>query len=335
MAHLHDRGLPRLSRARRCSACAAARRAAEPPGVALRAHRRRVARERARHGRRQARPLDALGVHVVRFTVRWNQIAPPSPQRPPIPRTRHTSGRPSSVLNALHAHGIDVVLQLVGTPGWANGGKPSNHVPTRRKPFGAFATAAAHEVPLGAQWLIWNEPNQARWLRPTTAARLRHAAAQSGVRRDPRRDPGRAGRRRRNGSARLDRRRLACRLDHGDAHARTPGSTPTPTTRIRLTRSARRRSSGGVRDLRDGHDGDAQRLVLARRAQLPARAHLADRVRLPDQPARPPARRLARAAGALRRRGRVRGLPHAARRPADPLPLPRRAGRSRASRAGS
>ena len=64
---------------------------------------------------------------------------------------------------------------------------------------------------------------------------------------------------------------------------------------------------------------------LARRAQLPERAHLADRVRLPEQSARPAARRLARAAGALHRRRRVCRVPHAAGRPADPLPLPRRA----------
>jgi hypothetical protein len=69
----------------------------------------------------------------------------------------------------LHAHGIDLVLQLDGSPAWANGGKPSNYLPTSAAPFGAFATAVAREYPWVTKFQIWNEPNQARWLRPTSA----------------------------------------------------------------------------------------------------------------------------------------------------------------------
>src|SRR5581483_5405616 len=36
--------------------------------------------------------------------------------------------------------------------------------------FGAFATAAARHYPWVRRWLVWNEPNQARWLRPTLPA---------------------------------------------------------------------------------------------------------------------------------------------------------------------
>ena len=73
------------------------------------------------------------------------------------------------MLDALHARGIDVVLQLDGAPSWSNGGKPSNYIPTSSKPFGAFATAVAREYPWVKKFQIWNEPNQARWLRPTSA----------------------------------------------------------------------------------------------------------------------------------------------------------------------
>jgi len=115
--------------------------------------------------------LDTLGVRVVRFTLQWNQIAssePASPTDPSDPAYDWTAD--DAVLDGLHAHGIDVVLQLVGTPRWANGGLGANYAPTTATTFRAFATAAAHKYPWVRRWLVWNEPNQVRWLRPTTAA---------------------------------------------------------------------------------------------------------------------------------------------------------------------
>jgi hypothetical protein len=114
--------------------------------------------------------LDVLGVRVVRFTLRWDQIAPTQPAVPADPADPAydwTAADP--VLDGLRQHGIEVVLQLLGTPSWANGGKPFNYVPTTSATFGAFASAAAHQYPWVRKWVIWNEPNQVRWLRPTTA----------------------------------------------------------------------------------------------------------------------------------------------------------------------
>ena len=114
--------------------------------------------------------LDGLGVQVVRFTVRWDQVAPTEPANPEDPQDpAYDWSTSTEVLNALHSRGIDVVLQLDGAPSWSNGGKPSNYVPTRAASFGAFATAVAHEYPWIQKFQIWNEPNQARWLRPTSA----------------------------------------------------------------------------------------------------------------------------------------------------------------------
>jgi hypothetical protein len=114
--------------------------------------------------------LDGLGVQVVRFTIRWDQVAPTAPAVPTDPQDPAYSWEVSSgVLDALHARGIDVVLQLDGAPSWSNGGKPSNYIPTSSKPFGAFATAVAREYPWIKKFQIWNEPNQARWLKPTSA----------------------------------------------------------------------------------------------------------------------------------------------------------------------
>jgi hypothetical protein len=115
--------------------------------------------------------LDTLGAQVVRFSVRWDQVAHMRPTVPTDPTDEaYVWGKDDVVLDGLRAHGISVVLQLVGTPSWANGGRASNVAPTSGSSFAAFATAVARRYPWVKRWLIWNEPNQVRWLRPTSAA---------------------------------------------------------------------------------------------------------------------------------------------------------------------
>jgi hypothetical protein len=115
--------------------------------------------------------LHSLGVQVVRFTIRWDQVAHTRPATAADPADpAYVWGKDDAVLDALRAQGISVLLQLVGTPAWANGGQASNFAPTSGSTFAAFATATASHYPWVKRWLIWNEPNQVRWLRPTTAA---------------------------------------------------------------------------------------------------------------------------------------------------------------------
>jgi len=115
--------------------------------------------------------LQQLGVQIVRYSARWNEIAPTRPTHPTNPTDPAydwTSVDP--VLSGLRAHGIGVLLQLVGTPAWANGGRGPNYAPSSGDDFADFATAAARRYPWVNRWLIWNEPNQVRWLRPTSPA---------------------------------------------------------------------------------------------------------------------------------------------------------------------
>ena len=105
--------------------------------------------------------LDGLGVDVVRFNLHWNEI-------------EATKGSPDwtsgdAVLKGLRAHRIGAVVGLVGAPRWANGGKGPNYVPTAAS-FAAFARTAATRYSWVREWLVWNEPNQARWLIPTSPA---------------------------------------------------------------------------------------------------------------------------------------------------------------------
>jgi hypothetical protein len=110
-------------------------------------------------------------VHVVRFSLHWDAIAKSRPAAPSDPEdASYDWSAVDPVLDGLHQRGIEVVAQLMGTPSWANGGKPANYAPTSPTPFGAFAAAAAHRYPWISRWLVWNEPNQRLWLRPTSPA---------------------------------------------------------------------------------------------------------------------------------------------------------------------
>lgn len=113
--------------------------------------------------------LQSLGVRIVRFTLHWDQIAPQQPKAPANPNDpAYSWTQDDQVLKALRAHGIAVVLQLVGVPAWANGGHASNYAPLSGSTFAAFTTAAARRYRWVKRWLIWNEPNQRRWLIPTS-----------------------------------------------------------------------------------------------------------------------------------------------------------------------
>jgi hypothetical protein len=53
-------------------------------------------------------------------------------------------------------------------PSWANGGRRPQVAPASARHMGEFAFAAATRYPFVRFWTVWNEPNQARWLSPTS-----------------------------------------------------------------------------------------------------------------------------------------------------------------------
>jgi hypothetical protein len=114
--------------------------------------------------------IKKLGVPLVRFSIRWNQVAPRRPKDATSPRDRAYDWRRSDkILRGLRRHGLTPVVTLVGTPAWANGGRAPNYAPPRPRDFRRFATATARRYPWVRYWLIWNEPNKRLWLRPTRA----------------------------------------------------------------------------------------------------------------------------------------------------------------------
>jgi hypothetical protein len=53
-----------------------------------------------------------------------------------------------------------VLLQIIRTPGWANGGRSWNWAPAHPGDMAAFAAAAAREYPAVHLWMIWGEPSR-------------------------------------------------------------------------------------------------------------------------------------------------------------------------------
>jgi hypothetical protein len=113
--------------------------------------------------------LDDLGVRVVRFTVRWDQVAP---KRPAHPRSSadpaYHWGAYGDVLDGLHALGIPALVTLYGSPGWANARQAPSRLPLSG--FGDFAYAAAGRFPWVHMWSAWNEPNSRTFAVPVSPA---------------------------------------------------------------------------------------------------------------------------------------------------------------------
>src|SRR4051794_31735105 len=105
--------------------------------------------------------LQRLGVDVYRFTLRWDQVEKRN--------NAYDWAWPDAVIRGLRAHGIAPVVTIWGTPRWANGGRGPSLAPRSPSALGGFARAAAARYRgQVAHWVIWNEPNQVRWLRPAS-----------------------------------------------------------------------------------------------------------------------------------------------------------------------
>jgi hypothetical protein len=113
--------------------------------------------------------LDRLGVDTVRYTLRWDHIAPFRPENPADPDDwAYDWSSSDALVDGLHRHGINVLLTLWGTPPWANHWNKPNWAPTSPKALASFATAAATRYPFVHMWEVWNEPNQVGGLKPNS-----------------------------------------------------------------------------------------------------------------------------------------------------------------------
>jgi cellulase (glycosyl hydrolase family 5) len=108
----------------------------------------------------RATQLHDMGAELVRVTLDWRRIE--------SKEGVYDWEREDAALDALRAQGIAPILVLWGTPGWANGGRGANVPPRSAAAFAAFARDAATRYSWVRRWIIWNEPNQRRWLVPAS-----------------------------------------------------------------------------------------------------------------------------------------------------------------------
>ena len=121
---------------------------------------------------------------IIRLLVQWNLVARtrPSNAADPLDPAYEFSDVDEAVL-AAQVNDQEVILTISGTPGWANGGKTPNAMPTRIADFTNFSRAIASRYsgrlsgyPFVRFWSVWNEPNLRRFLSPQFDTRGRSIA---------------------------------------------------------------------------------------------------------------------------------------------------------------
>ena len=124
------------------------------------------------------------GASVMRLLVHWNKTVPLRPANPSDPfDPSYKLDDLDDAIRTAQEQDMEVLLSLVGTPRWANGGKTPNVMPRRLANFTAFTRAIASRYsgryegyPFVRFWSIWNEPNLQLFLTPQFDRRGRSIA---------------------------------------------------------------------------------------------------------------------------------------------------------------
>jgi hypothetical protein len=118
---------------------------------------------------------------MVRTLVTWRQIAPTRPAKPADPFDPAYNFRDlDDFVRSAQVRGLEVLMTIWGTPGWANGGRATRFLPTRMADFQNFARALAARYsgryagyPFVRFFGIWNESNLGSFLSPQFDSRGR------------------------------------------------------------------------------------------------------------------------------------------------------------------
>ena len=121
-----------------------------------------------------------LGVTILEEQLDWSETAPTRPRQPTNPADpayQWPAALQQDITMARRYH-IRIMIQIIATPSWANGGKRSQYAPLRPGDVANFATAAARYYRTVHLWMAWGEPNdrnfepviKAKPYKPLTAA---------------------------------------------------------------------------------------------------------------------------------------------------------------------
>ena len=188
--------------------------------------------------------LERLGVDVVRFNLHWDKIEPS--------KGEYAWEDSDAVLNGLRSRGIPAVVGIVGSPALGER-RPDAELRARRLLVRRLRPRRGDALPLRAAVADVERAQPGALAAPDLAEHLRPPDPQPRLRRDPCRDPGREGRRRRHRAAWLDQRRLARQVDPRHAQRpRPPRRLCAPSVSVEQPRDA---VHARLQVLRDDHDG--------------------------------------------------------------------------------
>lgn len=111
---------------------------------------------------------EQLGVTIYQTSLPWATAAPTRPARPRDPGDA-AYGWPPHIDEAIaqaRRHRMKVLIMLIGSPPWANGGNTQEYAPNRPADFADFARAAARRYPSVRHWMIWGEPSRSDNFKP-------------------------------------------------------------------------------------------------------------------------------------------------------------------------
>jgi len=133
--------------------------------------------------------LRQLRVQIVRINLNWPDVAkrrPAHAQDPADPA--YDWDLYDRAIRYAAQNNMQVLLTILFTPSWANGGKKRNVPPSNSTDLRNFAYAAAERysghyipntdddnetyLPEVKYWLAWNEPNNPNWLQQTSGGRF-------------------------------------------------------------------------------------------------------------------------------------------------------------------
>jgi hypothetical protein len=109
-----------------------------------------------------------LGMGLYEDRLDWATIAAKRPRaasNPNDPAYRWPVEVTAALAEA-QRYRMEVALQIIGAPGWANGGKPWSWAPANPHDYAAFAAAAARRYPSVHLWMIWGEPSRGNNFQP-------------------------------------------------------------------------------------------------------------------------------------------------------------------------
>jgi hypothetical protein len=115
-----------------------------------------------RNGVNQFPMYHRLGARIYEADLNWSEIArrrPRNGRNPKDPAYRWPRQVAQAIAQARRYH-MQVMLQVIFTPRWANHGHPANTPPTTPAIYGNFAKAAARKYPGVHLWMVWGEPDR-------------------------------------------------------------------------------------------------------------------------------------------------------------------------------